>query len=63
MVEEHYELTEKGNSAIAEAYWRAKIADEIRKKNMPICVCERCGNLQEGAIVERCIETALGRNR
>lgn len=60
-MEERYELTNKGETALAEAYWRAKIAEEIKKNNLPICVCERCGNLAEGAIVQRCIETALGR--
>ena len=60
-MEERYELTEKGNTAIAEAYWRGVISEEIRKNFMPICVCERCGNLAEGAMVQRIIETIKGR--
>ena len=63
MENDGYTLTDKGQTALAEAYWRAKIAEEIRRKIMPLCVCERCGNLQEGAIVERCIEAILGRTR
>jgi len=62
-MEQKYTLTKAGESAVAEAYWRAKIAEEIRQNNWPICVCERCGNIQEGAIVDRCIETALGKRK
>ena len=61
--EDRYTITEAGHTALAEAYWRAKIADEIKKNCMPICVCEDCGTVREGAIVQRCIETALGKKR
>ena len=61
--EERYIVTEAGHTALAEAYWRAKIAEEIKKNCMPICVCEECHTVREGAIVQMCIDTALGRNR
>jgi hypothetical protein len=56
-----YELTEKGHTALAEAYWRSVIAEEVRKKHLPICVCERCGNLAEGYIIQSVIETIKGK--
>jgi hypothetical protein len=52
-----YVLTDKG----WEVYWREQIALEIQLNFMPICVCERCGNLHEGAMVQRIIETIKGR--
>lgn len=64
MIEEDtYVVTEAGHTALAEAYWRAKIAEEVRKQLMPQCVCEKCGNLKEGAIVERCLQAILGRTK
>lgn len=60
---ERYTLTDAGHTALAEAYWRAKIAEEIRKNCMPSCVCEECNTVREGAIVEFCIEIALGKTR
>ena len=59
-MERKYVVTETGYTALAEAYWRAKIADEIRKSCMPICVCEACHTTREGAIVQMCIDTAMG---
>lgn len=61
--EDGYSLTEKGHTALAEAYWRAKIANEIREKCMPLCVCHDCGTVKEAAIIDFCIETALGKSR
>ena len=58
--QERYTLTDKGQTAMAEAYWRAKIAEEIRQNCMPICVCEECHTVREGAIVQMCIDTAKG---
>jgi len=49
-------VTDKG----WEVYWRAKIAEEVRQSHMPICVCEPCGTIATGAMVERIIETIKG---
>jgi hypothetical protein len=46
--EERYALTEK--------YWRMLIAEEIKNGFMPICVCHECGNIREGALIQRIIE-------
>ena len=43
-----------------EGYWREFIAREINEKLMPICVCERCGNIKEAAIIERVIRKIKG---
>ena len=55
-LETGYILTDKG----WEVYWRERIAQEVQQNFMPICVCERCGNLAEGAMVERIIQTIKG---
>ena len=60
---ERYTVTEAGHTALAEAYWRAKIAEEIRKRCMPKCVCDQCTGLRDSAIVQYCIDTALGKKR
>ena len=46
--EERYALTEK--------YWRVLIAAEITAGFMPICVCENCGTVRDGALIERIVE-------
>jgi hypothetical protein len=46
--EERYALTEK--------YWRTLIASEITLGFMPICVCENCGTIREGALIARIVE-------
>jgi hypothetical protein len=51
-----YLVTDKG----WEVYWRAKIAEEVRQSHMPICVCEPCGTIATGVMVERIIETIKG---
>ena len=56
-IDDVFTLTDKG----WEAYWRERIAQEVKKNHMPICVCERCGNIREGAMVERILETIKGR--
>lgn len=38
---------------------REEIAAQIQYEMMPLCVCEKCGNLQEGAIVQRAIDLVL----
>ena len=38
---------------------RKAIADQIRVKLMPICVCERCNNVHEGRILEDAIKIVL----
>ena len=43
-----------------EAELRAKIAEQIRYKMMPICVCSRCDNLFEGRLVQEAIDIVLG---
>lgn len=50
---EQVAITSKG----VEAYWRSKIAEEIRVAMMPLCVCDRCDNYAEAALVQKCIET------
>jgi len=42
-----------------EADVRAKIASQLQYEMMPLCVCERCGNLAEGALIRRAIEIVL----
>jgi hypothetical protein len=49
-------ITEKG----WEVYWRSQIANEVRMSHMPICVCERCGNLHDGYLVDNIIKTIRG---
>lgn len=51
-----YIVTDKG----WEVYWRNKIAEEVRQSHMPICVCEPCGTIATGAMVERIIKTIKG---
>jgi hypothetical protein len=43
-----------------EAELRVKIAEEIKFKMMPICVCSRCDNLFEGAMAQKAIDIVLG---
>ena len=38
---------------------RKAIAEQIRVKLMPICVCERCNNVHEGRILEDVIKIVL----
>jgi len=45
---------------VKEQELRKQIADEITKKMMPICVCERCNNLFEGALVQKAIDIVRG---
>ena len=46
----------------AENDLRTSLAKKIRVKLMPICVCERCGNLKEGRLIEDVIELILEGN-
>ena len=41
---------------------RKAIAEKIRVKLMPICVCERCNNLKEGRLIEDAIQIILEGN-
>jgi hypothetical protein len=41
-----------------EGFWRQQIAEEIRARLMPLCVCEQCGNQKEGRIIENAIAVA-----
>jgi hypothetical protein len=47
---------------VAEQYWRSRIANEIKIKLMPLCVCEKCGNQREGRLIEDAIAVAEGKN-
>lgn len=40
---------------------REQIADDIRRKMMPICVCSACGTERDGALVNRAIDIILKR--
>ena len=37
---------------------REQIAQEIKSKLMPLCVCNRCGNLVEAQIVSQAAQIA-----
>ena len=43
-----------------EAELRLEIANEIKFKMMPLCVCSRCDNLLEGAMAQKAIDIVLG---
>lgn len=43
-----------------EAEIREKIANEIERKMLPICICQRCDNLAEGELVNRAISIIRG---
>jgi len=43
-----------------EVEMREKIAQEIKSKLMPLCVCSKCGNLVEAEIVNQAITIARG---
>jgi hypothetical protein len=43
-----------------EAELRLEIANEIKFKMMPLCVCSRCDNLFEGAMAQKAIDIVLG---
>jgi hypothetical protein len=45
---------------MSEAELRLEIAKEIEFKMMPLCVCARCDNLLEGAMVQKAIDIVLG---
>jgi hypothetical protein len=45
---------------MSEAELRARIAQELKFKMMPICVCSRCDNLLEGRLVQEAIDIVLG---
>lgn len=47
---------EEERYAVTEKYWRTLIASEITLGFMPICVCENCGTIREGALVARIVE-------
>lgn len=46
--------------AIAVATTRARIAGDLERKMMPLCVCQRCDNIEEAALVERAIRIVRG---
>jgi len=41
---------------------RTALAEKIRVKLMPICICERCDNLEEGRLIQNVIELILEGN-
>jgi hypothetical protein len=41
---------------------RTSLAEKIRVKLMPICICDRCDNLEEGRLIENVIELILEGN-
>ena len=43
------------NKLLSEAELRQSIAKQIETKMLPICICERCGNLEEGRIIQEVI--------
>ena len=38
---------------------RQKIAEQVRYELMPLCVCEQCGNLLEGRLIQQAINVIL----
>lgn len=38
---------------------RKSIAAQVQYEMMPLCVCEDCGNVREGSIVQRAIDLIL----
>lgn len=43
------------NKLLSEAELRESIAEQIRIKMLPICICERCDNLLEGRLIQEVI--------
>ena len=41
---------------------RVALAEKVRVKLMPICVCDRCDNLEEGRLIENVIQLILEGN-
>lgn len=46
----------------AESDLRIAIAEKIRVKLLPICICEKCDNLKEGRLIEDVIQLILEGN-
>ena len=46
----------------AENDLRIAIAEKIRVKLLPICICEKCDNLKEGRLIEDVIQLILEGN-
>ena len=44
---------------VNETELRQRIAEQVRYELMPSCVCEECGTLRDGRIVEQAIEIIL----
>ena len=38
---------------------RISLAEKIRVKLLPVCICERCDNLKEGRLIENVIKLIL----
>ena len=41
---------------------REKIAKELERKMLPMCICERCDNLLEGRLIQDAIKIVKGEN-
>ena len=51
--------TEAQTMTVNETELRQRIAEQVRYELMPSCVCEECGTLRDGRIVEQAIEIIL----
>ena len=43
-----------------EQQFREKIAKELERKMLSVCICERCDNLLEGRIIQNAIKLVKG---
>ena len=41
---------------------RTSLAEKVRVKLLPVCICERCDNLKEGRLIENVIKLILEGN-
>ena len=47
------------NKLQSESDLRIALAEKIRVKMLPICICEKCDNLKEGRLIEEVIKLIL----
>jgi len=47
------------NKLKSESDLRVALAEKIKVKMLPICICEKCDNLKEGRLIEEVIKLIL----
>lgn len=50
------------NKLKSESDLRNMIAEQIRVKMLPICICDRCDNIAEGRLIQKVIQLVLEGN-